>query len=226
MMSPIALNASGLRGLARAKLHATPSRRLIRAGEPSHGLPDDFGGPSDFDLNPELAAELAPLGPLRAAAVLIPVVARDPLTILLTVRTENLPAHAGQVAFPGGKIDPTDKDAVDAALREAEEEIALQRSLVEPIGFLDTYRTGTGYAIAPLVGLVDPAYVARPDPSEVADVFEVPFTYLMDHANLVLDRRHWRGRDRQFYAYTYAPRYIWGATAGMLKNMQERLFAP
>ena len=154
----------------------------------------------------------------------MPVVARDPLTVLLTLRTEHLAAHAGQVAFPGGKIDDGDAGALDAALREAEEEIALDRSLVEPLGFLDTYRTGTGYAIFPVVALVDPGYVPRPDPREVAAVFEVPLAYLMDERNVVLDRRIWRGRERQFYAFTYRPHYIWGATAGMLRNMQERLF--
>ncbi|MCB1519499.1 MAG: CoA pyrophosphatase [Hyphomicrobiaceae bacterium] len=201
------------------RLSAEPSQHVFTPG----GAPQ-AGTPSDFDLNPDLAGDVLDTAPPRAAAVLVPVVARDPLTVLLTLRTEHLAAHAGQVAFPGGKIDDGDAGALDAALREAEEEIALDRSLVEPLGFLDTYRTGTGYAIFPVVALVDPGYVPRPDPREVAAVFEVPLAYLMDERNVVLDRRIWRGRERQFYAFTYRPHYIWGATAGMLRNMQERLF--
>ena len=181
--------------------------------------------PSDFDLNPGLERELPAHPPPKHAAVLIPVVARTPLTVLFTLRTEHLTAHAGQVSFPGGKIDTGDPDAIATALREAEEEIALSPSLIEPLGFLDTYHTSTGYMVAPLVALVGPDHHAHPNPDEVADIFEVPLEFLMDKRNIKLSSRMWLGRERQFYAYSYQDRYIWGATAGMLNNMFERLFA-
>lgn len=189
---------------------------------------DEIVPPSDFDLNPGLETELRSRATeqraSRAAAVLVPVVARRPLTVLFTLRTDHLPSHAGQVSFPGGKIDDADADAITTALREAEEEIHLPRTLVEPLGFLDTYRTSTGYHVAPLVALVSPDHRAHPNPEEVAAIFEVPLAYLMDKANIALHRREWLGRERQFYAYDFESRYIWGATAGMLNNMRERLF--
>ncbi len=205
------------------------NRALLRLAPAPH--PGEFArngpldlAPSDFDLNPDFLALLPkPLTP-RAAAVLVPVIARTRLTVLFTLRTQHLKAHAGQVSFPGGKVEAADASPLDTALREAQEEIGLDRRLVEPLGFLDTYRTGTGYAIAPLVALVDPAYTITPDPNEVADVFEVPLAFLMEPANARLETRFWRGADRRYYALTYDARDIWGATAGMLKNMQERLF--
>lgn len=180
--------------------------------------------PSDFDLNPGLEREIALDRPPKPAAVLVPVIAREPLTVLFTLRTDHLPSHAGQVSFPGGKIDDNDADAVATALREAEEEVALAGHEIEPLGFLDTYRTSTGYTVAPLVALVSPDHAARPNPEEVADIFEVPLAYLMDPANISLNARLWMGRERQFYAFTYETRYIWGATAGILNNMRNRLF--
>lgn len=202
-----------------SRLDTKPSAVVRRApGSPA-------ARPSDFDLNPGLERELTPGAPPKDAAVLIPVVARTPLTVLFTLRTEHLAAHAGQVSFPGGKIDSGDPDAIATALREAEEEIALCPALVEPLGFLDTYHTSTGYMVAPLVALVGPDHGARPNPEEVADIFEVPLEFLMDKRNICLNSRMWLGRERQFYAYTYQDRYIWGATAGMLNNMFERLFS-
>lgn len=180
--------------------------------------------PSDFDLNPGLEQELARANPPRPAAVLIPVVARTPLTVLFTLRTPHLAAHAGQVSFPGGKIDATDANAVATALREAHEEVALTAQEIEPLGFLDTYRTSTGFSVAPLVALVAPDHAATPNPDEVADIFEVPLAYLMNPANIALNARMWLGRERQFYAFTYHTHYIWGATAGILNNMRNRLF--
>jgi 8-oxo-dGTP pyrophosphatase MutT (NUDIX family) len=210
--------AGAFRALARVRLPATP---VVR--------PPDADGrlvlaPSDYDLNPDFLVH-APPAAARPAAVLVPVVGRDPLTVLFTLRTPHLKAHAGQVSFPGGKAEPHDAGPVDTALREAEEEVGLARHLVEPLGFLDTYRTGTGFAVTPLVALVDPALTISPDPSEVAEVFEVPLSFLMEPANARLETRYWRGADRRYYALTYATRDIWGATAGMLRNMRERLFS-
>ena len=213
--SPL-LDEAGFRAAARSALHHTPVETVFvpRTGR--------SWGPSDFDLNPELAAELLGHEPPRAAAVLVPVVARTQLTMLFTLRTAHLPSHAGQIAFPGGKVDPTDADPVATALREAEEEIGLDRRFVEPLGFLDTYRTGTGFGIVPVVALVAPGFSLQLNAHEVADAFEVPLAFLLDAANHQRHARLWQGRQRHFYAMPYEERYIWGATAGMIRNMHER----
>lgn len=180
---------------------------------------------SDDDLNRHLPASGA-AGIGRAAAVLVPVVRREPqVTVLLTLRTEHLPSHAGQVCFPGGKIDEVDMGPVGAALREAYEETGLEPHLVEPLGFLDVYQTRTGFRVVPVVGLVAPAFTPRPAPDEVADIFEVPLGFLMDPRNHLQETRMWQGVERRFYAMPFGERYIWGATAGMLKNLYDRLYA-
>lgn len=173
---------------------------------------------------PELHDDFMVGRPLRRAAVLVGIVAREVPTLLLTQRTEHLPSHAGQVAFPGGKVEPEDPDAISAALREAEEEIGLDRHFVEPIGFLDALRTHTGFHVDPVVAIVRPGFTLRLDVSEVADAFEVPLAFLMDAANHQLQARERDGRVRQFYTMPYEERFIWGATAAMIKNMQLRLF--
>jgi 8-oxo-dGTP pyrophosphatase MutT (NUDIX family) len=179
----------------------------------------------DDDLNRHLPASGA-AGTGRAAAVLVPVVRRQPqVTVLLTLRTEHLPSHAGQVCFPGGKIDEADMGPVGAALREAYEETGLEPHLVEPLGFLDVYQTRTGFRVVPVVGLVAPAFTPRPAPDEVADIFEVPLGFLMDPRNHLQETRMWQGVERRFYAMPFGERYIWGATAGMLKNLYDRLYA-
>jgi 8-oxo-dGTP pyrophosphatase MutT (NUDIX family) len=211
------LDEAGFRAAAVRALHPTPVETVF---DPRTGR---SWGPSDFDLNPELAAELIGHERARAAAVLVPVVARPQLTMLLTLRTAHLPSHAGQIAFPGGKVDPTDADPVATALREAEEEIGLDRRFVEPLGFLDTYRTGTGFGIVPLVALIAPGFALELNTSEVADAFEVPLAFLLDAANHQRHARLWQGRERHFYAMPYEERYIWGATAGMIRNLHERL---
>ena len=203
---------------ARARLLAQPSDAVF---DPRSGR---ALGRSDWDLNPEHAEDLALMPPPQAAAVLVAIVRHPELTVLLTQRTETLRKHAGQISFPGGRVDPEDSGPVETALREAEEEVGLDRHLCEPLGFLDGYRTGTGYLITPVVALVDPRFNLTLAPGEVADVFEVPLRFLMDPANHRRDAREWRGRMRTFYAITYQHRYIWGATAGMLANMHERLF--
>ena len=172
-----------------------------------------------------------------AAAVLIPLVMRDELMLLLTQRTTNLSTHSGQVALPGGRTDHTDVDAADTALREATEEIGLPRSYAEVLGTLPIYVTGTAYSVTPVVALVTPGFVLKPNPGEVADVFEVPLAYLMNPAN---HRRHaveFDGITREWLSMPYLDesvrqedgplkeRFIWGATAGMLRNLYRFLSA-
>jgi 8-oxo-dGTP pyrophosphatase MutT (NUDIX family) len=179
---------------------------------------------SDYDLNrahwPEPAAE-----PPRKAAVLCGLVERDVgLSVVLTRRAGHLSDHAGQIGFPGGKIESDDPSARAAALREAEEEIGLSPAQVALLGPLDSYRTGTGFRVYPFVGrITDPEWQAVPDPSEVDEVFETPLDFLMDEIN---HRRHAYERDgmtRHFWAMPWGDYFIWGATAGMLKNLSDRL---
>jgi 8-oxo-dGTP pyrophosphatase MutT (NUDIX family) len=161
----------------------------------------------------------------KPAAVLVPVVMheREP-TVLLTQRSEGLRNHAGQIAFPGGRVDPADASPLHAAYREAEEEIGLERSLVEPIGYLDGYLTSSNYLVVPVVGLVSPAYSLSLNAHEVADAFEVPLSFLMNPDRHELHAREWKGRLRRYYAIPYGERYIWGATAGIIRNLYERLY--
>lgn len=179
---------------------------------------------SDWALNPELVADFAAMEPPRPAAVLVPVIAREELTVLFTQRPASMKQHAGQISFPGGKLDAADADHKAAALREAEEEVGLKRDFVEPLGYLDTYRTGTGFNVVPLVALVRPEFTLAVDTYEVADTFEVPLAFLMNEANHQKHTRPWRDRERHFYAMPYGERFIWGATAGMLRNLHQRLF--
>jgi 8-oxo-dGTP pyrophosphatase MutT (NUDIX family) len=165
----------------------------------------------------------------RQAAVLVPIVTGPRPTLLLTERTAHLSSHAGQVAFPGGKVDDTDADARAAALRETHEEIGLTPERVEVIGYLPEYLTGTAYAVTPVVGLVQSGFSLQPNSHEVAQVFEVPLEFLMNPAN---HRRHalwWEGHKRHWFSMPYhqgdAEHFIWGATAGMLRNLYRFLRA-
>jgi 8-oxo-dGTP pyrophosphatase MutT (NUDIX family) len=179
----------------------------------------------DFDLNPHVPSREE--RKLRPAAVLVPIVERaGGATILFTKRADTLQAHAGQVSFPGGRIEESDGGSVAAALRETEEEIGLSRDFVEVVGFLDRYETGTGFAITPVVSVVREGFKIVSDPSEVAAVFETPFDFLMNPVNHERHSREWQGRTRHFYAMPYDGQYIWGATAGMLVNLYERLSRP
>jgi 8-oxo-dGTP pyrophosphatase MutT (NUDIX family) len=164
--------------------------------------------------------------PIRPAAVLIPVVEHAEPTVLLTMRAAHLNDHASQIAFPGGKIDATDSSPLDAALREAEEEIGLDRSFVEPIGYLDLYGTGFGFRILPTVARVRPGFELTINKSEVDDAFEVPLAFLMDPGNHQLHSKEFRGALRSYYAMPFAERYIWGATAGILRVLYERIYLP
>jgi 8-oxo-dGTP pyrophosphatase MutT (NUDIX family) len=215
---PEPLTEAGFRALARRGLHAGPSDAVF---DPRSGI---ALGPGDWDLNPELKADLAAMAPPRPAAVLVPIVLRPELTVLLTERSHDVPSHPGQISFPGGKMETSDATPIDCALREAHEEIGLEADRIEPLGYLDGYRTGTGFQISPVVAFVKPGFQSVLDPREVLEVFEVPLGFLMDTANHQKHSREWRGRQRSFYAMPYEGRYIWGATAGMLKNMHQRLF--
>jgi 8-oxo-dGTP pyrophosphatase MutT (NUDIX family) len=162
--------------------------------------------------------------PIRPAAVLIPVVDHPEPTVLLTQRSVHLTSHAGQIAFPGGKIDATDASPLDAALREAEEEVGLDRSFVDPIGYLDVYGTAFGFRILPTLARVRPGFQLTINQSEVDDAFEVPLSFLMNPANHQLHSKEFRGMERTYYAMPFAERYIWGATAGILRLLYERIY--
>ena len=176
----------------------------------------------DLDLDP-MSWERAGVKATRPAAVLIPVIDRSEPTVLLTLRTE-LPSHPGQIAFPGGKIDPHDRTPADAALREAREEIGLARALIEPIGYLDLYLTFSGYRILPTVARIRPDYKLALSSAEVAEAFEVPLAFLMNAQNHALHSRDWKGVTRRYYAIPFGERYIWGVTAGILRNLYERIY--
>jgi 8-oxo-dGTP pyrophosphatase MutT (NUDIX family) len=220
MQDARATNASPF---SEADFRLRASRGLHRE-PPSSLAPEEVRSPGDFDLNPGLAAELEGHPPPRPAAVLVPIIARASLSVLLTLRTDSLPRHAGQIAFPGGRMEERDADPLAAALRETQEEIGLSPSFVEPLGYLDAYRTGTGYRIFPVVALVREGFELALDANEVADAFEVPLDFLMDARNHKTHTRSWQGSERRFYAMPFEQRYIWGATAGIMKNMHERLF--
>ncbi|HEY0568568.1 MAG TPA: CoA pyrophosphatase [Xanthobacteraceae bacterium] len=177
----------------------------------------------DHNLDPVMQA-IAEVRPIRPAAVLVPVVDRSEPTILLTQRTADLPDHPGQIAFPGGKIDHEDESPLAAALREAEEEIGLDAQYVEPIGYLDLYMTTLGYRIVPTLARVHPDFTLHLNRGEVADAFEVPLSFLMEATNHQRHSREWKGMMRSFYAIPFGERYIWGVTAGILRNLYERIY--
>lgn len=179
------------------------------------------GASSDYDLAPDLR----PTGrALRPAAVLIAVVPHENgPRVILTKRSAQLRNHPGQVAFPGGRIDPEDVCAQAAALREAEEEIALPRSIVRVLGSLPSHETVTGFSITPILAVVEEPFLARPEPGEVAEVFEVPLDHLLDIKNYHLESRIWLGQKRGYYAVPWGPYYIWGATARILYSMAKAM---
>jgi 8-oxo-dGTP pyrophosphatase MutT (NUDIX family) len=162
-------------------------------------------------------------GDLTPAAVLVAVVDHDTPTVILTERPETMRRHPGQISFPGGRMDPGDDGPVAAALREAEEEIALPCGSVEVIGAADLYRTVTGFEVTPIVGVVPPGLDLRPQPGEVAAMFEVPLHYLLDPRHQVVRTAVWQGLERSYYEIDWEGRRIWGATAAMIVNLSRRL---
>ncbi len=177
----------------------------------------------DHDADPVMEA-IAKVRPIRPAAVLVPVVARAEPTVLLTTRTAHLNDHGGQIAFPGGKIDAGDETPAAAALREAQEEIGLEASFVEPAGYLDVYMTTRGFRIVPTIARVSPAFSLTLNRQEVEDAFEVPLAFLMELDNHQRHSRDWDGMTRHYYAIPFGDRYIWGVTAGILRNLHERIY--
>lgn len=212
-MRALKLTAAELAALTQARLRHEPP-----------ALGDLIARPrGDHDLQPE---PIMPPDEMAAvqAAVLIPIVLREEEpTMLLTQRASTLRNHSAQVAFPGGRVDAVDGSPVVTALRETEEEIGLGREHVQIVGFLDAYLTGTGYRVVPVVGLIAPPFALTINPHEVDEAFETPLSFLMDPANHLREGREWKGRYRTYYAMPFGDRYIWGATAGMIRNLYERL---
>jgi 8-oxo-dGTP pyrophosphatase MutT (NUDIX family) len=176
----------------------------------------------DHDVDPVMA-KIATVRPIRPAAVLVPIVDRAEPTVLLTQRATQLTEHSGQISFPGGKIE-ADETPRDGALREAEEEIGLSRTAVEPLGYLDLYMTTLGYRIVPLIARVKPPFELLLNTAEVAETFEVPLAFLMEPNNLQRHSREWQGMTRSYYAIPFEKRYIWGVTAGILRNLYDRIY--
>ncbi len=203
------LHAGGLTSL-RAKLLNDPPLLPLK---PTRG---------DYDLNPSMRlSQAAPQ--LRPAAVLMPIIVRKEPSVLFTQRTTHLSRHAGQISFPGGRVEENDVSLIQTALRETQEETGIDPAFVSIAGFLDPYETGTGYAILPVVGLLSEGFSLTPDANEVAEIFEVPLAFLLDMKNREKGTVEFQGGTRQYYVFNYEGRRIWGATAGMLVNFVDRL---
>jgi 8-oxo-dGTP pyrophosphatase MutT (NUDIX family) len=200
---------------ARARLNLDPPQGLAD--------PDNMPLRGDHDADPVLKA-IAAVRPIKPAAVLIPVVEREEPMVLLTQRTAHLPQHPGQIAFPGGKIDAGDASPLAAALREADEEIGLAGNVIDPIGYLDVYMTTLGFRIVPVVARVTPDFALTLNPDEVDNAFEVPLSFVMELTNHQTHSREWQGMTRTFYAIPFGERYIWGVTAGIFRNLYERIY--
>ena len=207
------MSPTAARPFAPDVFFAAAARALGAREPPVHG---------DHVLNPDLLQDASAY---RDAAVLIPVVAREPeATVILTLRTQHLSAHAGQIAFPGGKIDAADEGPAGAALREAAEEIGLDLGAAAIVGTLAPYLSRTGYRIVPVLARVEPGYGLSLNANEVADAFEVPLAFLMNPANHKRASRTFQGRERTFYEIPFAERYIWGVTAGIIRGLYEQVY--
>ena len=227
----VALNPFSARGFAekaRACGIALGKASWMAAQPISYGIDAGrrLGKPGEPNENLKLE-HLVPPSQWRQAAVLVPVMAREPeATVLFTLRTAHLAAHSGQISFPGGKIEEYDATPVETAIREAEEEVGIPPALVTPLSLLDLHNTGTGFRIVPVLAVVEPGFELAPHPGEVAEVFEVPLSFLMAEENHRSHLREWKGTTVQFYAMEFERRFIWGATAAIIRNLYERLYAP
>lgn len=202
------------------RFSASDFRERVRRLSAADGSVD-----GDHTLNPDMQELLAQMK-LRDAAVLIPVVDYgDHTRMILTKRTEKLRSHSGQISFPGGRIDATDPTPEFAAMREAEEEIGLTPDYVDVVGRMPDYVSGSGFRIAPILAVVRPGFSLKINEDEVDDAFEVPLGFLMDPANHNRESRIWQNRERYFYTMPFGERYIWGITAGIIRNVYERLYA-
>ena len=182
--------------------------------------PQDVAAQGEIDM--DLAATPVTTPPVRAA-VLLPIVLRDQPMLLFTRRTAHLARHSGQVSFPGGRSEPADLSPVETALRETFEETGIDPGHITPAGYLDRYLTGTGFDIQPVVGVLAPGFALKPDPREVAEVFEVPLGFLLDPASRRIESREIGGRQRRYYAFTHGEHLIWGATAAIMVGLAARL---
>ncbi len=182
--------------------------------------------PGPRGWNHEDMAELIGAAPRRPAAVLIGIRDDREQRVVLTVRTDTLQQHAGQVAFPGGRVEPDDVDVVATALRESEEEIGLDASMVTPLGFLEAFETISGYSVTPVVARIAANAALKPDPGEVAEVFEVPFAFFLEPANLRRYTMDFRGHRREMVEFLHAGYRIWGVTAAILYNLLKRMGHP
>jgi len=211
-----------LTNLSAAEFFSRVRARLTLDVPP--GLTDASVTPArgDHDADPVMQ-KIAEVRPIRPAAVLVPIVEHPEPTVLLTQRAQHLPDHPGQLSLPGGKIDKGHADPRASALREAEEEIGIGRAHVEPLGYLDLYMTTLGYRIVPVIARVKPGFSLKLNVSEVDATFEVPLAFLMDQNNVQRHSREWQGMTRHYYAFTFGERYIWGVTAGILRNLHERI---
>jgi len=202
--------------LARFKADPIAALRQVLLDAP----PSEIGH-DDYDLHPELRPPTQTAA--VEAAVLLPIILRDEPTILFTQRTENLARHSGQVSFPGGRSEASDLSPLETALRETHEETGIDASFVSVAGYLPRYRTGTGFDISPVVGVLSHGFILAPDPREVAEAFEAPLSFFLDPANRRRETRVWGGRERSFYVFTPQGRTIWGATAAILVDFANRL---
>jgi 8-oxo-dGTP pyrophosphatase MutT (NUDIX family) len=215
MRAEAALSSAEFFERARARLNLEVPEGLADASvTPKRG---------DHDADPVML-KIAAVRPIRPAAVLVPVVDHAEPTVLLTQRAQHLPNHPGQISFPGGKIEASDQTPLGAALRETEEEIGLDRQAVTPLGYLDLYMTTLGYRIVPVIARVKPGFSLTLNTAEVDATFEVPLAFLMDQANVQRHSRDWQGLTRHYYAITFGERYIWGVTAGILRNLYDRIY--
>ena len=197
--------------------------RLLEAPAQISAVPSGPAPVSDYDMDPGVREALPMNRRLRPAAVLVPIIQHPAPTVLLTQRTDHLNHHAGQVSFPGGRVEPGDMSPIDTALRETEEEVGLDRSFIDVVGALDTYETGTGFSITPIVGVVRTGFDLTLQEEEVAEAFEVPLDFILDRNNHQMDSGEWKGRVRHYHVIPYRHYHIWGATAGMLVNLHNKL---